>query len=97
MTPLNDGRVIRVPIPELDEERRKEMSKVARRFAEEGRVSVRNVRREANDKAKALQKSGKISEDERDEGLKEVQSSTDGYIEKIDKAVKAKEADILEV
>ena len=97
VTPLNDGRVIRVPIPELDEERRKEMSKVARRFAEEGRVSVRNVRREANDKAKALQKSGKISEDERDEGLKEVQSSTDGYIEKIDKAVEAKEADILEV
>ncbi len=97
VTPMNDGRVIRIPIPELDEERRQELTKVARRFAEEARVSVRNVRREANDKAKSLQKGGKISEDERDEGLKEVQKSTDDYVEKIDQAVAAKEADILEV
>lgn len=97
VTPMNDGRVIRVPIPELDEERRQEMTKVGRRFAEEARVAVRNVRREANDKAKVLQKDGKIGEDERDEGLKEVQSSTDECIEKIDKVVAAKESEIMEV
>lgn len=97
VTPLNDGRVIRIPIPELSEERRKEIVKVARRQAEEARVSIRNVRREANDAVKALQKNGKISEDERDQALAEVQKGTDAHIAKIDSEVKAKEAELMVV
>ncbi len=97
VTPMNDGRVVRVPIPELDEERRMELSKVARRMAEEGRVAIRNVRREANDATKALQKDSKITEDEREHGFKETQNHTDAYIQKIDDALKAKEVEIMEV
>jgi ribosome recycling factor len=97
VTPMNDGRVIRVPIPELTEERRKDMSKVARRLAEEARVAVRNVRREANDQAKQLQKDGTITEDDRDEALKQIQKATDEHIEKIDAMLEAKEAEIMEV
>ncbi|MDA1043676.1 MAG: ribosome recycling factor [Verrucomicrobia bacterium] len=97
VTPMNDGRVIRVPIPELDEERRKELSKVARRMAEEGRVAIRNVRREANDMTKAMQKDGKITEDEREHGFKETQKHTDMFIKKIDDALKAKESEIMAV
>lgn len=97
VTPMNDGRVVRVPIPELDEERRNDLTKVARRMAEEGRVAVRNVRREANDQAKAIQKDGKITEDDRDQGLKAIQTETDRYIKKIDAALKAKESEIMEV
>ena len=97
VTPLNDGRVIRVPIPELNEERRKEIVKVARRQAEEARVAVRNVRRDANDAVKALQKNGKVSEDERDEALATVQKDTDAHIAKIDGEVKAKETELMVV
>jgi ribosome recycling factor len=97
VTPVNDGRVIRVPIPELNEERRGELTKVARRMAEDARVAMRNVRREANDHIKALQKAGKITEDDREDALKEIQKSTDEYIAKIDEAVQAKEAEIKEV
>ena len=97
VTPMSDGRVIRVPIPELDEERRADMSKLARRMAEEARVAIRNVRREANDHAKAIQKSGLISEDERESGLKSIQKHTDDYIQKVDEELKDKEAEIMEV
>ncbi len=97
VTPMNDGRVVRVPIPELSEERRIEMGKLAKRMAEEGRVAVRNIRRDANEQIKTLQKSSSVTEDERDDGLKEIQKSTDDYIKKIDEAVKAKEAEIMEV
>ena len=97
VTPLNDGRVIRIPIPELNEERRKEIVKVARRQAEEARVSIRNVRRDANDAIKALQKNGKVSEDERDQALTDVQKSTDAHIAKIDGEVKNKEAELMVV
>lgn len=97
VTPMNDGRVIRVPIPELNEERRNELNKVARRMSEESRVSIRNIRRDANDTIKSLQKKSAITEDDRDEALKEIQKSTDDYIEKIDTGLKEKEADILEV
>lgn len=97
VTPRNDGRVIRVPIPELSEERRKEIVKVARRQAEEARVAVRNVRREANDAIKALQKDGKVSEDVRDQALAEVQKGTDAHIAKIDGEVKNKEAELMVV
>lgn len=97
VTPMNDGRVIRVPIPELSEERRKEMTKVARRLAEESRVAVRNVRRDANEHIKNLQKGGKVSEDLRDEGLKQIQKDTDGYIAKIDEVLKKKESEMMAV
>lgn len=97
VTPMNDGRLVRVPIPELSEERRVEMTKVAKRTAEEARVAVRNIRREGNDLAKALQKDGKITEDERDAGLKEIQTLTDKFVGKVDHATKAKEAEIMEV
>ncbi len=97
ITPMNDGRVVRVPIPELNEERRNEMGKVARRMAEDARVAVRNVRREANDQVKALQKDSKITEDDRDDTLKEIQELTDKTIPRIDEDLKAKEEEIMEV
>ncbi len=86
ITPMSDGRVVRVPIPELSEERRKELLKVAKRMAEDQRVAVRNVRREANDHIKSLQKSNNITEDDRDGALQDVQKTTDEYIKKIDEA-----------
>lgn len=97
ITPMNDCRVIRIPIPELNEERRKEMTKVTKRMAEEGRVAMRNVRREANDHIKNMQKDGNITEDEREDALQEVQKITDEYIEKIDKSLKSKEDEIMAV
>jgi ribosome recycling factor len=97
VTPINDGRLIRVPIPELNEERRDELSKLARRMAEEARVAVRNIRRDANDQVKQLEKNGKITEDDRDEALKEIQKSTDDSIEKVDELLKTKESEISEI
>ena len=97
VTPVSDGRVVRVPVPELSEERRKEMTKVASRMAEEARVAVRNVRREANDSAKAMQKAGSISEDEQKQALDKIQKMTDATIAKIDAEVKAKEAEVMSV
>ncbi|MCL2104201.1 MAG: ribosome recycling factor [Kiritimatiellaeota bacterium] len=97
VTPRNDGRVVRVPIPELNEERRKEIVKVARRQAEEARVAVRNVRRDANEAIKALQKDAKITEDERDRGLDDVQKATDAHIAKVDTELKNKEAEVMAV
>lgn len=97
VTPMNDGRVIRVPIPELSEERRADLTKVAKRMAEEQRVAIRNIRREANDMVKALQKDSKITEDDRDGGLKSIQETTDDYIKKVDDMISAKEIDIMEV
>jgi ribosome recycling factor len=97
VTPMNDGRVIRVPIPELTEERRTELSKVARRMAEEARVAVRNVRRDANEQIKTLQKQGTITEDDRDLAFKDIQKDTDDAITSIDAHLKDKEAEIMAV
>jgi len=97
VTPMNDGRVIRVPIPELSAERRAEISKVAKRMAEETRVAIRNVRRDMNEAVKTLQKDAKASEDERDNGLKDVQKLTDDYIKKVDEALAAKEKEVTTV
>ncbi len=97
ITPLSDGRLIRVPIPELSEERRSELAKVAGRSTEEQRVAVRNVRREANDQLKALQKNSKITEDDRDDSLDEVQKLTDGHVKKMDDMLSTKEAEVMEV
>jgi len=97
VTPMNDGRVVRVPVPELSEERRKEMTKVAHRMAEEARVAVRNVRRDANEAVRALEKASKISEDEMNQTLTKVQKATDAATAKIDAAVKSKEAEVMAV
>ena len=97
VTPMNDGRVIRVPIPELNQERRAEMTKVGRRMAEDARVAVRNVRRESNDHIKRIQKDGGCTEDERDEALEKIQKETDKFIAKIDEVLKAKEQEIMSV
>ena len=97
VTPRNDGRLIRVPIPELSEERRKEIVKVAKRQSEDAKIAVRNVRREANDAVKALQKDSQITEDERDQGLEKIQKATDDGIAKIDAELKTKEAEVMAV
>ena len=97
VTPMNDGRVVRVPIPELNQERRAELTKVARRMSEECRVAIRNLRRDGNEHVKNLQKGSKITEDERDEGLKEIQKYTDDYSKKVDELLKAKEKEIMTV
>jgi len=97
ITPRNDGRVVRIQIPELTEERRKEIVKVAKREAEEARVALRNVRRDANDLLKALEKDGKISEDDHKIYAEEVQSLTDKAIATIDAALTSKEKEILQV
>ncbi|NQT93586.1 MAG: ribosome recycling factor [Lentisphaerae bacterium] len=97
VTPMNDGRVVRIPIPELNEERRTEMTKVARRMAEESRVAVRNIRRDANEHIKALQKKATITEDDREDAFKEIQKETDEYTGKVDAALSSKEAEIMEV
>ena len=97
MTPLNDGRVIRVPIPELSEERRKELTKVANRMGEEARVALRAIRRDANEAIKTLEKAATISQDDRDRSLAEVQKYTDDYSKKVDDCIAAKEKDIMAV
>ena len=97
VTPMNDGRVIRIPIPELSEERRKEIIKVAHRMAEEARVAIRNVRRDGNEHIKTLQKGGKATEDERDQGLEDIQKYTDTYTKKIDDMLAAKEKELMTV
>ena len=97
ITPMNDGRLIRVPIPELSEERRKDMVKIAGRTTEEQRIAIRNIRRDANDQIKGLQKKGDITEDQRDTALDDIQKSTDGHIKKMDEMLATKEKDILEV
>ncbi len=97
ITPMNDGRLIRVPIPELSEERRKELGKVAGRTTEEQRVAVRNIRREANDQLKALEKKSAITEDDLSEGLDEIQKLTDEHIKKMDDMLAEKEKEVMDV
>ena len=97
VTPIDDGRVIRIPIPELSEERRRDLVKVAKRLTEEARISIRNVRREANELVKTLQKGGKLTEDERDQGVEEIQKLTDTYTKKVDDLLAAREKDIMAV
>ena len=97
VTPQNDGRIVRITIPELNEERRKEIVKVAKRQAEDTKVAMRNVRRDANDAAKKLEKDGKISEDELKQGLDKIQKLTDEGVAKVDAELKAKEAEVMAV
>ncbi|MGB9660470.1 MAG: ribosome recycling factor [Moorellaceae bacterium] len=97
LTPTSDGTVIRIVLPQLTEERRAELVKLAKKKAEEFRVIVRNIRREANDKLKAQEKSGDLSEDEARRAQDKVQKLTDKYIQAIDKALATKEEEIMEV
>jgi len=95
LNPSNDGKVVRVPIPSLTEERRKELSKIVHKYAEEGRNGVRQVRREANDKLKKLLKDSTISEDDERRSLDEVQKITDQHVAMIDELQKKKDAELL--
>lgn len=95
LNPSNDGKVVRIPIPSLTEERRKELSRHVHKLTEDGRNSVRQVRRDANERLKKLLKDHKISEDDEKKGLEEVQKLTDGHIRQIDETQKKKDADLL--
>jgi ribosome recycling factor len=95
LNPTNDGKVVRIPIPSLTEERRRELSKLVHKHAEEGRNGVRQVRREANEKLKKLLKDHSISEDDERRGLDEVQKLTDQHISIIDDLQKKKDGELL--
>ena len=97
LTPVNDGKIIRIVIPPLTEERRKDLVKVARKYSEEAKVAVRNVRRDAMDKAKAMKKAGELTEDTQKTMEEEVQKLTDKYIKNIDAAVEEKQKEIMSV
>ncbi|MTI94457.1 MAG: ribosome recycling factor [Firmicutes bacterium] len=97
LTPNNDGSIIRLAIPQLTEERRSELVRVVRKKAEDGRVSVRNIRRDANDMIKDLGKEGEITEDEERKGQEQIQKITDDFINQVDDLLAKKEAEIMEV
>jgi ribosome recycling factor len=97
LTPSNDGKLIRLPIPSLTEERRKELVKVVRRYAEEGKVATRNVRRDVMRHLEELVRNGDVGDDEERRGEKRLQELTDEHIKRIDEVLKNKEAEILEV
>lgn len=97
LNPQSDGTLIRLPVPALTEERRKELVKVVKRMGEESKVATRNVRRDSNDRIKKLEKEHEISEDLRHTKQDEIQKMTDDYIKKIDDSVVAKEKEIMEI
>jgi ribosome recycling factor len=97
LTPNNDGAAIRISIPPLTEERRADLVKVARKTGEEAKVAVRNIRRDANDELKKLEKSGEVNEDTSRRGQDEIQKVTDQFIKEIDKVVADKEKEIMEI
>jgi ribosome recycling factor len=97
LNPQNDGKIIRIPIPQLNEERRKLLVKNAHKHAEEGRVAIRNVRRDVNDHLKKLMKDHEVSEDDEKRAVADVQKMTDQHIAEIDGIVKKKETEIMAV
>ena len=97
INPIVDGKIIRLPIPALSEDRRKDLVKSIKQMAEEARVRVRSARRESLDAIKKTEKEGKVSEDNRETFEKEIQKLTDGFVKKIDEAFAMKEADIMKV
>jgi ribosome recycling factor len=97
LTPSNDGKIIRLPIPALTEERRKELVKVVRRLAEDGKVAVRNVRRDVMRHLEELVRNGEVGDDEERRAEAQVQKLTDDHVKKIDEMLKHKEAEIMEV
>jgi len=97
IAPTNDGKNIRLAIPPLTEERRRELTKLTKKMGEDAKVAVRNLRREANEGVKKQEKAGEISEDDRDEELEKIQKTTDESVKAIDEMIKAKDAEIMEV
>src|SRR3990172_2377104 len=97
LNPTNDGKLIRLNIPSLTEERRKELVKQVKKIGEDTKVRIRNVRRDTNEEIKKFLKDSKISEDDQRKGQDEIQKTTDQYITKIDEMIKKKEAEVLEV
>ncbi|MBN1835958.1 MAG: ribosome recycling factor [Spirochaetales bacterium] len=97
LNPNNDGKVIRIGIPPLTEERRKELVKLAKNIAEKSRVAVRNIRRDINDELKRMQKDSEIGEDQSKRGMEEIQKVTDAYVEQINSILEAKEKEIMEI
>ena len=97
VNPQSDGQLVRLPIPELSRERRQELTKLAHKYAEQGRVAVRNVRRDGMETLKKMEKDGKISQDEHRRQNDEVQKLTDDHIKKVDEALAQKEKEILQV
>jgi ribosome recycling factor len=97
LNPVTDGQLVRIPIPELSQERRQELTKIAHKYAEQARVAVRNVRREGMDQLKKMEKDGKISQDDHRHRSDEVQKMTDGHIKRVDEALAQKEKEILQV
>lgn len=97
LNPISDGDVLRIPIPALNEERRKELVKLIKRFGEEGKIAIRNIRRDGNDQLKKAEKEEHLPEDERKRGEQEVQKLTDKYIKAIDDLLAHKEKEIMEV
>ena len=97
INPLTDGQIIRLPIPKLSEERRKEIIKIASEFAENAKVTIRNIRRDFIEISKSEKKNSNLSEDELKKTINEIQKTTDSNIEKIDKILEAKKIDILKV
>ncbi len=97
LNPVSDGQLVRVPIPELSQERRQELTKIAHKYGEQGRVAVRNVRRDGMDAMKKMEKDGKISQDEHRQRADEIQKLTDEHIRKVDEMLAQKEKEILQV
>lgn len=97
LNPANDGNIIRVPIPALNEERRKELAKLIKRFGEEAKIALRNIRRDANDHLKKAEKEDHVSEDDRIKAENDVQELTDKHVERIDEMIDHKESEIMEV
>jgi ribosome recycling factor len=97
LTPTNDGKVIRISIPALTEERRKELVKVARKYAEEGRVALRNIRRDVNEQIKKLEKDHKVSEDDARRAQERTQKLTDDFTAQVGQLIEKKEKEIMEI
>ena len=97
LNPQTEGQTIRIPVPDLSQERRKELSKVAHKYAEQAKVAVRNVRRDGMDALKKAEKAGDISEDEHKAKAEKIQAATDAHIKKIDDTLAAKEKEIMQV
>lgn len=97
LTPMNDGKLIRISIPALTGERRKELTRVARKYAEEAKIAVRNIRRDVNDALKKLEKDKALTEDEWKKAVDDMQKLTDGFVARADARVAAKEKEIMEI
>lgn len=97
LVPTNDGKVIRISIPQLTEERRKELVKLVKRLGENAKIAIRNIRRDANDFVKKKEKEKEISQDEMKKNQEEIQKLTDDFIAEIDKMIEAKEKEIMEI